>query len=522
MLLNVAAAYWPDADEVVIDLASTEDDAETLTVADKVRFDLLLESIDLIGTATYRPLSTFEVTNQYIRTDKHFGVRFKSPQRRDALFLNVVAFFGSDQYEKLVKVGLSSSERTEMVLPENPIWTSDRLEHIPTFGSDDDILPENKVILAPEIQSYNRQFDFSEPKPVETYDGLTYVGGAGDRLMLNSQTNSYEIQRSRAPWAIPAYLFMEGDAENLLDNAFFIDVASGFIPTPVGWTHDGGGAVVTATLDFDHQTSSDAKLWKIRFRQNNQFGGFAASKLITTGFTPVTDGDVYCFSAFLKIRRMTPETVVENVRLSIHWYDGTTLLSSTQEERDLADFQNLSIAFVSGTAPSGADQVKVSIEAYDVDSGDDIEISFLAPQLEPGPTPTTRILTTRDQDEVSIPTYNAANQKIRLQFIPGFSSVSIEAPIALTAGPLMISLKPVEMVEVNLNNVLIHSAPLAFDMGELVDLTVSHKSNGKLQIYRDGIQIAEANLGTVASTTDALTILGIGVELLKLDVFSRT
>lgn len=521
MLLHVAASYWPDADEVVIDLSTTEDDAETMTVADKARFDLLLESKDLIGTATYRPLSSLDVANQYIRTDKHFSVRFAHPQRRSDLFLNVKAYFGSDIYEKRVKVGISTTERTQMELPENAIWTIDRLDQIPTGGSDDHILPDNSIILAPEIQSYNRQFNFAEAMPVETYEGLTYEGGAGDRLLMNSQTNSYEIQKSRAPWTIPAFLFLENDAENLLDNAFFIDTATSFVPTPAGWAHDGAGSAVTAELAFDHNTTSDAKIWKIRFRQNNQFGGFAAVKLNTTGFVPVTGDEVYCFSAFIRTRRMTAQTVAENLRLTIEWYDGTTALTPTQQVMSVSDFATLGMAYVAGTAPANADQAKFKIEVYDVDSGDDVEISVLAPQVENGPIPTTRILVTRDQDLVSIPTYNAANQKIRFQFVPGFSSASVEFPTAFTAGPLILSFIPGGQIRANLNNVLIHSGPLDFDAGELVDLTVSHKSNGKLQIYRDGIEIAQAALGVVAPTTDALTILGVGIELLKLDVFSR-
>lgn len=521
MLLSVAAAYWPDADEVVIDLSSTEDDAETLTVADKVQFDLLLESKDLIGTTTYRPLSSLEVTNQYIRTDKHFGVRFRAPQRRSDLFLDVKASFGVDTYEKRVRVGIATTERTQMDLPENEIWTLDRLEQIEAGGPDDHILPENKIVLAPEIQSYNRQFNFSIPLPPETFEGLTYQGGAGDRLLLNSQTNSYEIQRLRSPWLIPAFLFMEKSATNLLNNAFFIDSTNNFVISPVGWTLDGGGSVMTADLSFDHQTSSDAKIWKVRFRQNNQFGGFAAVKLNTTDFISIPHEEAYCFSAFIKIRRMTADTLVNSVRFTIDWYGGTTLISSSEQVLNVSDFQNMTIASVSGMAPIGTDQAKLKIELYDVDSGDDIEISVLAPQLEPGVAATTRILTLRDQDQISIPTYNAENQKIRFQFIPGFSSADIDQDLILTQGPLVVTLKPTQEVAAELMGGGSLVAPLIFNAGELIDLTFSHKSNGKFQIYRDGELLIENDLGTVPPTVLALTVLGIGIELLKLDVFSR-
>lgn len=519
MILQVAAAYWPDADEVVVNLRSTEDDGITATLADQVEFNLLLEAKDQIGTKQYRTLNVVKILKDFARPDKEYGMRFRSPQARDSLYLNVKAIFGNEIFEKQVRVGISETERQHMDLPDNNMWDFDVLEEIRT-GGEDKRLPENTVILAPEIRSFEKSFNFGEPQPVESYEPLQYEGGAESRLMLNSHTNSYQIQELKAPWEIPAYLFMEDTAENLITNSFLLTGLSDFIVRPQGWNFEAQDMAVTATLDFDHQTSSDAKIWKLRVRQNNQFSGFNTVSILSDQLIEVQESLQYCFSTYLRLRNMAVGSLVESIKLVIEWTDGTSILALTEDVYSAHQYGALGLASVVGVAPAGSTHARLRVEFYDMDAGDDIEVSFFAPQLEVGSIPSSRILIDRLQDLVTVPDYNAANQKIRFRMIPGFNSQDLGTATLLTEGPIEISFDSTQVM-LSIPSVASLSAPLSFSAGDFLDLTFSHKANGKIEIYRDGNLLAENALPDFSATQAPLTIRGIGVELLNLDVFSR-
>lgn len=521
MILDIGAAYWPDADEVVIDTFTTENDGITPSVPDALHLDLLVQTTDLNGTKTLRPLNTLDVAAipDLVTADSHFKIRFRAPQRRQDLWLTVTATFGVTPVTKTVPVGLSHSEHTQMDLPDNEIFTQDVLDIIQTGGPHDQIMPDNKVILAEPIFTYNETFIFSSPQPVETYQDLQYTGGAIDRLLLSSQTNSYQIQEDLAPWAIPAFLFLESAQTNLMTNSFLLTQTNNI---PQTWTPDGSGAVTTAVLDFDHQTSSDAKVWAVRFRQNNIYlNSFAMASLICSQSIPVTGGQQYCFSSYLRTRLMTPDTVVKNIRMRIAWFNGLAPLSDTDQALSTANFSTLSLAACVGTAPLSATAAQVRFDFYDVDAGDDIECSIFAPQFESGQFATTRTLATRLADQVTTQPYNAANQKIRFQFIPGFGNAALTAPLALTSGPLQIVFDNTG-IHATLTGGPTLSAAEFFLPGDHIDLTVSHLSNGKFTIYLDGVVVAQQALGVIAPTAAPIQILGIGIELLQLNVFSRS
>lgn len=519
MILNIGAAFWPDADEVVIDSFSTQDDGVTPVVPDTLQLNLLLQTTDLNGTNTLRPLNQITIPSSYAQSDAHFHARFRAPQRRQDLWLTTVATFGLIQISKTTQVGISNTERINMDLPDNAIFTQDVLQLIPTGGPGDELLPDNPVILAPEILSYTETFIFSSPQPPETYADLEYAGGGTDRLLLNSQTNSYQEQELIEPWLIPAFLFLENTAENLMTNSYFI-TQSGNIPQT--WAIDGAGSAVTQTLAFDHSTSSDAQVWTVRFRQNNVYlNSFAQTSLTCSQAIPVTGGNPYCFSTYLRTRLMTTDTDVKNILIRLQWLDNTTPVSATEQLLSTSNFSTLMLASCAGVAPLSATNVMVYLFFYDVDAGDDIECSVFAPQVEAGLLPSTRILTGRTQDMVTTQPYDASNQKIRFQFIPGFGSTSLASPVQLTGGPLQITLDSVG-VNATLTGGPTLSAPLVFNAGDFLDLTFSHLSNGKFTIYSAGNIVAQQNLGVIAPTAVPITILGIGIELLQLNVFSRS
>lgn len=519
MILNIGAAFWPDADEVVIDSFATQDDGVTPVVPDTLQLNLLLQTIDLNGTQTLRPLQTMTIPSSYAQADMHIHARFRAPQRRQDLWLTEIATFGATQVTKTIQVGISNTERITMDLPDNEIFTQDVLDLIPTGGPGDQIMPDNPIILSPDILSYNETFIFSAPQPPETYADLSYVGGGVDRLLLNSQTNSYQVQKNVAPWLLPAYLFLENGQQNLLTNSYFITQTANI---PQTWSFDGAGSAVTYTLGFDHSTSSDAQVWAVRFRQNNiLLNSFSQTSLICAQQIPVTGGNPYCFSAYLRTRLMTGDADVKNILIRIQWLDGTAPISATEQSLLVQDFSALGLAACSGVAPIGATAAQVYIFFYDVDAGDDIECSLFAPQFEAGLLPSTRILTVRTQDVVGTQPYDASNQKIRFQFIPGFGSAGLLAPIALTSGPLGITFDS-SGVTATLAGGTTLSAPVLFSAGDFVDLTISHLSNGKFTIYSGGNVVAQQTIGVVAPTATPVLIQGIGIELLQLNVFSRS
>ncbi len=516
MLLNIAAAYWPDADEVVITFDSTEDDAETVTIADRLVLNLLVETKDLIGTKTLRPLSTVTVTPEYVSPNKTYSVRFRAPERRMDLHLEAQATFGSDPVvTKRVRVGISDSPRTHIDLPGNDIWEIDVLEQIRDMGGDDDINNTNRVVLAPEIQNYVREFDFSNNAPVETFDTLEYTGGGAERLLLNQQTNSFVAQNLAEPWSIPAYFFAEPAATNLVVNSFFLQAANGI---PTGWVMDAAGAVTTSDVNFDYQTSDAAKIWTARFRQQNHFNGFDKVSFRITDI-PVADvGLTHTFSTYLRMRRMSPATIVNTCRIRIEWVDAGTVLSAVSRDYNTSDVQSLTLVSVSGALPVAATTANLIVEFFNVDAGDDIEVSLFAPQLEVFAFPTSRILTSRAQDQLTTGAYDPANQKIRFQMIAGFDS-TLPPTGAFVSGPLEVLFLANQLQATVDTHQL--SVPVTFAMGDFLDLTVSHRQNGKLEIYRDGTLLGDLTLPAISAPPAPLTINGIAAELLKLSIFGR-
>jgi len=314
-------------------------------------------------------------------------------------------------------------------------------------------------------------------------------------------------------------LFLEAAQTNLMTNSYFITQTD---QIPQTWSADGSGSLVVPTLDFDHQTSSDAKVWAVRFRQNNIFlNSFASVSLICAQEITVTAGQKYCFSAYIRARLLTSDTLVQNVRMRIQWYDGNTALTTTDQVIQSQTLQNLTLSFVTGTAPLTATNARVRFDLYDVDAGDDIEFSLFAPQFETGQFPTTRILTSRSQDTVQTDPYDAADQKVRFQFIPGFGNTGVVTPIQFTGGPLSISFDQ-NGVNATLTGGPTLTAAEFFAAGDFFDLTFQHKSNGTFTIFRDGQQVAQMSLGAISQTAQPITIQGVGVELLQLNVFSRS
>lgn len=524
MVLSLGASFWTDANEAVIDAFVTEDDLVTPVVPDSMHFDLLLQTTDQVGATTLRALGAMDVTNDYISSDKQFHVRFRDPGRRQDLWLTAIATIGSSTLQKTVQVGITANEKTEMDFSDNLIFTEDVLALIPTGGGNDPIMPDNNVVLAPPLQIYDETFIFNAPQPADTYSDLQYSGGAVNRLLLNSQTNSYQLQESKAPWLIPAYLFMEPAATNLMTNSFFLVATGSTVPTiniPQTWTFDSAQALATYTLGFDHNTSSDAKIWQVRFRQNNIFPTFTTTSLICNQAIPVTGHTLYTFSTYLRTRLMTSDTVVKNVTLTISWYDNTTLISTSTETLLTSDYTGMSIASVTGNAPIAATNAKIKLDFYDVDAGDDIECTLFAPQFEQGNLPTSRILSTRLADQVETAPYNAQNQKIRFQFISGFGNSGLAAPLVLTTGPLAISFTSTG-VTATLEGGPTLTFALVIAPGDFVDLTFQHVQNGKFSMYRAGQLVAQTTLGSIAATSTPVVIEGAGLELLQLNVFSRS
>ncbi len=518
MILTVAATFLPDADEVNCECFTTEDDAETLTVPDKVLLVLLQQVESLIGTKTYVELSRVEILSMYARPDKTFHSTFRHPQRRMDLFIDMQATFGSTVYNQRTQVGLAKDPHVDMVLPDNALWTRDALAEINTQGPDTR-MPSNHVVLAPEIRSYVKTFDFNVTIP-EAFSDLTYSGG-GHRLLMNSQTNQFEYQElNQAPWDIPAYMFMEPASENSLPNAFFLQADQ----NPTGWVREVPlGALVQADVDWDHSVSSYAKIWTIRARQQTVSQNRHNVRFFHEEKFWVAANLYYTFSVYLKLTPKARDTDISQFGVKILWYDiNDDLITEATHLLNLVDYQSLSLASVTSQAPSSAYSASVEIFAGSLDSGDDIEIQIMTPQMETGRYATSRMDgISRLEDRIQIPQYNAANQKVRVEFIAGIDSALIQEPLLMIEGPVALTFEPGNLVKAELVGYGSVEGSISFSAGDRVDITVSHVSEGSLAIYRDGDLINEVALGVVTPTTDPLDFIGIGVELMRLSVFSR-
>lgn len=520
MNLNLSAAFQPDADLVYVNFSST-DASLNLVIADQVQFNLYQQTTNLIGTTQNNLLTSLTVTSQFARPEKDYEISFLHPLRRMDLLIEAVATFGVTVLSKIVTVGQAADPETTL-LPDNPIWTFDPLDTIPTQGPSDDIANDNIVIAAPELQNYVEKFDFSVTTGGELYD-LTYVGG-GNRLSLQNQTNQFVLQQpNQAPWTIPAYLFMEYATTNLLPNNFFINNAKvGPLQVPNGWSLDAAGSSPLSTVAFDHTTSSDAMLWTLQFIQNTPY--FQPNNARAYLVTPVAvlPSTAYVFSSYLQALALSTTTHILTFTLDVTWYDVTTTpITTVSTPFNFSSFSGLSLAAAPVTSPVNAAfaSVAVSIPSH---GGTNVQLNILSPQLELGQYATSRTQGSRLQDQVTIPSVDPSNQKLRFGMIMGFDSTSVTSSIPLTAGPTVLSVEPGNLVKVTLTGIGYCEIPLSFVSGDYVDLTLQSEAGGNLSIYLAGQLQGTVPLIAFAPNPGPLTILGVGFELITLSVFSRS
>ena len=516
MNLEVAAIYLPDADEVQVDFSSTLDDLTTVTIADTLTVELQAASTNLAGTQTFSQIAVIAANPTYIQPQNHYALKFRHPRRRKDLFVNITAGYGVNTYTKQVPVGEGISPQTSMDLPDNVLSTYDPFKQ----QSGGPFLPPNKnqVVLNPLVQIYVNEYKFTSPQPVENFSSLGYTGG-GNRLFLTNLTNNFVLQQPNAsPWSESAFLFLERAATNLLPNAFFLTYTDNI---PASYGIDPAGTFLIQTVETGNQTSLDANTWKMRFRQYTP--NFSNNEAVVSIISPVSISPIttYTFSSYIKVSLMTSVTQVKDLTLLLKWYSGSTFLTMDEVSLPIKDYSSLSLASFTSTSPAGADKVFPEIRLGSIDSGDDVELTLFAPQLEEGTTPTSRTWNgPRLEDYVLVDNYNSADQKIRFEMIPGFSS-SPSSDIAITAGPLVLTFTATGDFKAEIPGEAFLSTPLSFSSGELLDLTISHKAGEKLIIYQSGNILAETILPAFTAIPSPLTFLGIGAEILNLYVFSR-
>lgn len=517
MNLQVSASYQPSEDEVWVDFRSTQDDLTTVSIADQLELNLLIESKDLIGTVSYIPIANLKTDSAYLRPDRNYEVRFRNPERKMDLWLEAKATYGPMTFIKRVEVGEALSSHNSMDLPDNAIFEQDLLTTPQTGGNELGSTPNpNVVVLAEPLRDFVTLYDFTTAQAAEDYEGLVYLGG-GERLLLQNQTNQFELQTvDQAPWLLNSFLFLEGAGSNLLPNGFFENL-TGNVPT--GYKADAAGTIFQSSVDFNYQISAAAKLWVMRFTQPNGFSAFNEVSFQPLANVAVTAGSDYTISAYTKIRALNRTTNVTKYTILARWFQGTTLLSENSEVLDPNAFAQLNLASATFTAPVNADQMLVVMKLGSVDAADDVELSILGFQVEAGKYLTTRMRGSRIQDEVTIDPYDAMNQKIRLQMIAGFQSGLVDQQII--SGAISVTFKATGDLEVIIPTQATLDTPFAFAPNDLIDLTVEHQSGKRVAIFRDGQLLAETPLPTFAATPSPLTILGVGVELMKLSVFSR-
>lgn len=521
MNLQVSATYLPDADEVQVDFRSTQDDLVTLSVADLITVSLQVSSQDLNGTVTYRPLAQISASPEYVQAEKNYLLRFRHPRRRQDLFVNVSAVYGVQTFQKTVSVGISASPQTEMALPDNALWVQDPfnvpLDQGNNPGSGHHAPNANQVVLSPRILDYVQKFDFTLAQNSEDFDPLIYQGG-GNRLLMSNKTQAFESQvLNQSPWDLSAYAFMEPAAQNLLPNSFFNVIAQGI---PSGYTLDSVGAILTQSVLPNYQTATGAQFWTLRFRQTNLH---PASNQARVGLqTPIilTGSENYAFSVYVQITPLTSVTKVTELTLGLLWQDASGVtLQTSQVTLNPNDYPTLSLASLTAKAPVGAAQVVPEILLGSIDAGDDVQLVLFSPQLEPGMISTSRCQGARAEDTIEIPTYDAGNQKIRLEFTPGFTS----GPVQITTGPLEISFtaQGTLLAEIPEASVSVETQALSFQPGDTLDFTIQHQAGGSFMIYQGGDAVAETLLPQFTSTPAPLLIRGFLGELLHLSVFSR-
>jgi hypothetical protein len=519
MQLDVGASYQPSEDEVWVNFQSSL--SGTITIADSVTFTLLVQAIDQIGGASYIPISEQLVDSPYLLPTQSYEIKFRNPPRKMDLWIKVEAHYGVDTYSNMVAVGEALDSHNSMDFPENPIYSKDVLDQLPTGGGGSITLPnENIVVLAPELFNYVKVYDFTTANPVEDYEPLTYVGG-GERLLLANQTNQFELQApDQAPWELSAFAFLEPSAINLMPNPFFLNtVGTDLEITPVGYTIDAAGSLLQQDVSFNYATSSSAKIWRARFTQHNALSAFNQAQIslaVPIGCLPNQD---YTFSIYSKIALLTRDTVVTQYTLALRWYDNSTFINESSSVLDPSQFKELILASMVANSPATANRVQPVLRLHSIDPDDDVEISLLGMQLEEGVYPTTRTNSARAQDVITVPDYNAENQKIRIVLIPGFPSGLTTQQIV--QGPIDVFFHASGQMEARIFGVGSVSTPLSFVAGDLLDLTIEHQAGKKLGIYRDGQLLADTPLPNFTAPIGPLNIIGVGVELLKLSVFSR-
>ena len=527
MNLQVSGIYQPDADEVLVEFSSTLDDLTTLSIADKVTANLSVGTQNLNGAWAYNPLAQIVVTPQYLLPTQNYEFKFRHPNRRADLFLEILAVYGVQTFTKKVQVGLAGEPQTEMSLPDNALFESDPFAG--ALANENFEAPNpNQIVLLPELQNYSQSFDFTLPLDPQEFEPLTYLGG-GNRLLMNNQNNSFLRQTlDTAPWKLSSFAFLEPAGHNLIPNSFF-NVLTGSAPygqIPTGFTIDPAGALLTQTVAADYTTATGARLWTIRLRQNNSIAPFNQAVVALSAALPVTGSQAYCFSTYAKVQLMTTDTVVNHLTMVIRWFNsGMVFLSESTAPLPVSGFSSIALAQVTAQSPAGAAFAEPNIRLSSIDPGDDVALTLFGPQLETGSSPTSRTEGARALDQVTIPSYNAANQKIRMVFVPGFGVSEILSrltPLLLTSGPIVLSLETDGTFKASIPTYgSVSSAPLSFATGDTLDFTIQHISNSAITLFLNGVQIATQVLPVVPPTALPLTLLGFGGELLHLTVFSR-
>lgn len=514
MILQVAATYQSDADEVLVDFRSTEDDGVTTSIADSIVVTLSSQTKNLIGSKSKHFLASIEVDSGYLQAEQNYLLKFRHPRVRADLVVDIEATYGSSTYTKTSAVGEVTGTQATMDLPDNVIYTWDQFDNPEQQGPA--IIPnDNAVILAPEIQEYVSIYEFTVPRPVEDFSPLSYSGG-GNRLLMSNQTNGFFFQSAdSAPWANSGYAFMEAGATNLLPNPFFNNATAG---VPNGYQIDSAGAMLTQSVDSDYATANGAKIWSVRLRQNNSLMAFNQAVISTVASVPVTQGLEYSFSLYLKVKPLTSLTKVSKLSLVLKWFANTTELSESVTELSILDHKTLALASAFATAPATANMVQVQVRIGSIDFGDDVQLSIFSPQLELGTFATSRTQGVRLQDAITIPDYNAQNQKIRFEIIPGFDSGDA---VVLTEGPLVISFTASSTLKAEILSFGSVEAAVAFTAGDFLDFTVEHTAGDLVKLYLSGNLVAQSALPSFTATPSPLVLKGMGFELLKLSVFNR-
>lgn len=533
MILSAACSYLPDADEVVIDFRSTLDDGVTPTIADSATFVLSSMTEDQLGTESFNKLAQIVLDSSYVMSNQNYLPRFRHPERKMHLWVDVTAIYAGVPYQAHVEVGESTSPQIIMNLPENKIWEYDEFE-VPLTGGPTELPNANQRVLSEEIQDYIETFDFTTHSAIEDFSPpLTYQGG-GNRLLLNNQNNQYVLQTVNAPYwdvldsennetAQSTFAFAEPAGVNLLPNPFFLNIplvvpANG--PTPVGWEVDASTTVCLQTVDFDYTTSSYAKLWTLQFNQVNGFSAFNEVTMnLQAPISILSPGNTYTFSTYAKIALLN-EGVITGLTLGLSWYNGPVLLTESVQEIPASQLTSLTLVSLAVQAPPNATSVVPSISMGSVEAGDNVLLSLFGAQLEFGSIATTRMNGVRVQDQLTVPDYNAVNQKIRFQVIPGFSS-TYGVTLPFIQGPLVVSFMASGDLLAEIPGQGSVITPLTFAAGDTVDITVEHQSGKFISVYQAGQLLAQTPLPTFTSTLAPLNILGVGVEILSLSVWTR-